>query len=43
MEVNAVILAGVYTNCVLTRSNFITKISTNFISAINDTIKKSYM
>ncbi|MGN1299168.1 MAG: hypothetical protein ACI4UE_04215 [Candidatus Scatovivens sp.] len=46
-----VMLAGVHTHThthththsISTRRNLITKTSTNFISAINGTIKKSYM
>ena len=48
MKTNAVMLAGVHTHThthtrISTRSNLIAKISTNLISVINDTNKKSYM
>ena len=46
MNINAVMLAGVHTHThtsISIRVNLITKINTNEISVINDTIKKSYM
>ena len=46
MRIIAVMLAGVHTHThtsISTRSNLIAKINTNFVSVINDTIKKSYM
>ena len=43
MKVNAVMLTEVIYTSISTRINLITKISTNKVSAINDTIKKSYL